>query len=118
MSFSRDACKQIAIVSNVFKKLALVLSSARACEKIGGGLVPQDSVSKNADGTDLPVIFHDPQTQQRQASPVHTLLSAAAERSSYGSFQSGLARPVHPPSGVGADLKASPLPPAPLVTSN
>ena len=37
-------------------------------QKIGDGLVPQDSVSKNADGPDLPVIFHDPQTQQRQAS--------------------------------------------------
>ena len=38
-------------------------------QKIGAGLVPQDSVSKNADGPDLPVIFHDPQTQQRQNSP-------------------------------------------------
>ena len=52
-----------------FQTLAILLSSASACEKIGDGPVPPASASKNADGPDLPVIFHDPQTQQRQASP-------------------------------------------------
>ena len=73
MSFSRSAyaksCDGFVPQETDFKRLALVLSSASACKKIGDGLVPQDNVSKKADGPDLPVIFHDPQTQQRQASP-------------------------------------------------
>ena len=52
-----------------FQKLAMLLSSASAYKKIGDRPVPPDSVSKNADGPDLPVIFQHPQTQQRQASP-------------------------------------------------
>ena len=52
-----------------FQTLAMLLSSARACEKIRDGPVPPASVSKNADGPERPVIFHHPQTQQRQASP-------------------------------------------------
>ena len=52
-----------------FQTLAMLLSSARACEKIRDGPVPPASVSKNADGPDLPVILQHPQTQQRQASP-------------------------------------------------
>ena len=52
-----------------FLTLAMLLSSASACEKIRDGPVPPASVSKNADGPELPVIFQHPQTQQRQASP-------------------------------------------------
>ena len=52
-----------------FQTLAMLLSSASACEKIGDGPAPPASVSKNADGPALPVIFQHPQTQQRQASP-------------------------------------------------
>ena len=52
-----------------FQTLAMLLSSARACEKIRDGPVPPASVSKNADGPERPVIFQHPQTQQRQASP-------------------------------------------------
>ena len=52
-----------------FQTLAMLLSSARACEKIRDGPVPSASVSKNADGPERPVIFQHPQTQQRQASP-------------------------------------------------
>ena len=73
MSFSRSAqeksCDGFVPQETDFKRPALVLSSATTCKKIGVGLVPQDGVSKNADGPDLPVIFHDPQAQQRQASP-------------------------------------------------
>ena len=53
----------------------MLLSSANACEKIGGGPVPPASVSKNADGPDLPVILQHPQTQQRRLT-LFTLSSA------------------------------------------
>ena len=54
MSFSRSAqeksCDRFVHQDTDFKKTALVLSSATTCKKIGDGLVPQDAVSKNADG--------------------------------------------------------------------
>ena len=52
-----------------FKRLALVLSSASACKKLAMVSSLKTMFQKKAEGPDLPVIFHDLQTQQRQASP-------------------------------------------------
>ena len=68
MSFSRSAyeksCDGFVPQETDFKRLALVLSSASACKKLAMASSLKTVFQK------MPMaIFHDPQTQQRQASP-------------------------------------------------
>ena len=88
MSFSRSAyaksCDGVVPQETDFKRLALVLSSASACKK----LAMVSSLKTMFQKRPMAPTFLSSSTTRRHNNarppPAHTLLSAAAERSSYG----------------------------------
>ena len=88
MSFSRSAyaksCDGFVPQETDFKRLALVLSSASACKK----LAMVSSLKTMFQKRPMAPTFLSSSTTRRHNNarppPAHTLLSAAAERSSYG----------------------------------